>query len=142
MGNEMESSKSGSKKTLLWVILGVIGASAACVIAIVVFAGGIVGVVFGAIRSSEVYQLAVDRAVNDSRVVQALGEPVETGFFTTGSIEVEGASGSANIGIPLKGARDRGTLHVSAVKEGGQWRFVLLELELPGQPRRIDLLAP
>jgi hypothetical protein len=141
MENGMTETKSGSGKTILWIVLGCAGASIVCVLVFVLFVGGIVGLTFGAIRSSDVYQSAMDQALSHPEVLEVLGEPVKPGFMITGSINVNGPEGEAEFGVPLRGSMQNGTLHVSAYKQSGQWIFEVLELELPGLPRRIDLLA-
>ncbi|MBN1264168.1 MAG: hypothetical protein JXA25_01655 [Anaerolineales bacterium] len=142
MTSELDGKKTGSGKIVLWIIMGLVGASICCVLAFSAFTGGIVSVVFGAIRSSEVYELAMDRALNNPEVTDVLGEPVKAGFFVRGSVNVNGPSGEASLAIPLKGSISRGTLHVIASKTAGEWHFTILEVGFDDLPRRIDLLEP
>jgi hypothetical protein len=107
-----------------------------------VFAGGITGTVIGAVRSSEVYQHALDTALNDPDVIEALGEPIKAGIFVQGSVNVNGPTGEASLAIPLKGAERNGTLHVVADRIAGEWRYTVLEVAFDDLPRRIDLLEP
>ncbi len=142
MDSGMSDQKAGSGKTILWIVLGCAGVSIVCVLVFILFVGGVVGLTFGAIRSSDVYQSAMDRALSHPEVLEVLGEPVKPGFIVTGSINVNGPEGEAEFGVPLRGSIENGTLHVTAYKRSGQWIYEVLELELPGLPRRIDLLAP
>ena len=110
------------------------------VILVALFAGGILGLVFGAMKQSDAYARALERARLDCEVQEALGRPVEAGFFTGGSIQVNGPSGSADLSIPLEGPGTEGTLFVVATKEAGQWTFERMEVEVAGREARIDLL--
>ena len=120
-----------------WVVpcgcLVLIGVAAA-------FVGGLVWAVRTAMTSSEAYQLAVERAVRHPAVIETLGEPVEPGWFVSGSVEVTGPAGTADISVPIRGSRGRGTLYVVAEKSAGEWSFERLELESGGS--RYDLLEP
>lgn len=97
--------------------------------------------VFGAIKSSDVYTQAVAEAQANPEVVAALGEPVEPGFLVSGSVEVSGPVGQADLSIPLSGPQASGTLYVTAVKEAGEWQFTRLEVAVEGSAERIDLLG-
>lgn len=105
------------------------------------FAAIVVSIVFGAMRSSDAWVLAMDRAKASRAVTGALGEPVEAGFFVSGSVSVSGRSGSADLAIPLRGPEGKGTLFVVATKSAGEWTFTRLELEESATKRRHDLLA-
>jgi hypothetical protein len=110
--------------------------------ACVVFILAILGLVFGAIRSSEVYQKSIDGLSADPRIVEALGTPVKPGFFVGGSINVNGPSGSADISIPLSGPKGKGTLYVKANKDLGFWLFTSMILEVNETGERIELITP
>lgn len=99
------------------------------------FAFGIVALVFGAIRSSGPYQHAVTRAQSDPAVIAALGEPIHAGWFVQGNINLNGASGKADLAIPLDGARTDGTLYVVAEKRAGEWRYETLAINVDGGDR-------
>src|SRR4051795_9689338 len=88
-----------------------------CLTPILVCGGGlalIVGVVFGSIRSSDVYKEAVAQARSSPAVVTALGSPVETGMLLSGRINVNGSSGDADLAIPIHGPRGRGKINAVA----------------------------
>ena len=101
----------------------------------------LVVIVFGAIRSSDVVQEAVARAESHPSVAQSVGSPIKTGFFVTGNIQVSGASGAADLAIPVSGPRGHGTLYAVATKAAGRWQFSTLVLEMRETGERIDLLA-
>lgn len=114
-----------SNKRLLWVIpAGCLGMTFCCGGLFVVIAG----VVFGAIKSSDVYTEAVKRATEDAQVKQVLGEPVEPGYLPRGDIKINNDSGSANLIIPLSGPRGSATLYAEATKTAGRWNYSRLEV--------------
>lgn len=115
-----------------------------CLTLLALFAGFILVVVagaFGVIKSSEVVKDGVRRAQENPDVLLALGEPIKEGWWITGSINTSGPTGNADVSIPLKGPKGKGTLYIVAYKEAGEWNYERLEVEVEGQAERIDLLA-
>ena len=102
---------------------------------------GIFGVVLNVIKDSEPYQGALSQVRNNEQVIQALGEPIEPGWWIIGSSETSGTSGFADFSFPLSGPKNSGKLYVVAVKSAGQWEFQRIELEVDGQSSRIPLLT-
>jgi hypothetical protein len=107
----------------------------------VVFCAGIFGIILGSIKSSWACSQGVELARHNEKVVEKLGEPMETGWLVSGSINVAGASGNADLAVPLHGPHNSGTLYVVAHKAAGKWQFDRAEVEVNGQEKRIDLLA-
>jgi len=105
------------------------------------FIAAIVLIVFGAIRSSEVYQESLARLRADPEAVEALGTPIEEGFFVGGSIEISGPAGHADFSVPVSGPAGSGTLYVTATRSAGVWEFSILQLALEGAEGRINLLG-
>ena len=97
--------------------------------------------VFGAIKSSEPYTDAVAKAKASPAVEEALGNPIEPGYFVTGNIETSGSSGKADMAIPISGPKGEGTLYVVAKKSDGAWMFETLAVEVSGGGDRINLLS-
>lgn len=112
------------------------------VMAFGVFVLGLLGVVAVSMRSSDVYREALARASIDSTVVAELGSPVKPGFFVSGSVQVSGPSGHADMSIPISGPKNEGTVYAVATKSAGTWTFTRLEVEVKGRPSRIPLLTP
>jgi hypothetical protein len=106
-----------------------------------VFVLALLFVIFGSIRSSPVSRTAVERARANPDVVNAIGSPLETGWWVSGSISVTGPSGQADLAIPLTGPRGRGTLYLRAQKVAGEWEYKLLEFGVQGQHDHIQLLT-
>jgi hypothetical protein len=108
----------------------------------IAFLAGIVLLVFGLIAKSDVYTYALAQARSSPSVVEALGEPIEPGWYVMGTINVSGASGNADIAIPVSGPNGSGTLYASARKRAGVWNYDVLEVALDAGGERIDLRAP
>jgi hypothetical protein len=104
------------------------------------FVVAILAVVSASIRSSEPYRLALENARNNAEVVAAIGEPIEVGWLVSGSINVTGPSGEADLSLPLRGPAGAATLYLTATKERGKWTFEHLEVELSANKERIDLM--
>jgi cytochrome oxidase complex assembly protein 1 len=108
---------------------------------IVAFVGVLMGALFVAFRSSDAYATAVTRARTSPAVVHELGEPIEVGWWVTGSLNLNRSSGSADLSLPLRGPSGRGTLYVTAAKHAGRWEYSVLEVAIEGRDERINLLG-
>jgi len=105
-----------------------------------VFVGSILLIVFGAMKSTDVYKEALARAKADPTVIEALGSPIKDGFLISGNTNVNGASGESNLAIPISGPKGKGTIYVAANKSLGQWNYSGLVVEVGQTHQRIDLL--
>ena len=100
----------------------------------------LVVVIFGAMKQSDAYKMAVARAKADQRVTNALGTPVEEGSFLWGSsIEVSGSKGEADLSIPISGPKGKGTISAVATKSAGDWTFSKLNVKIESSGETIDL---
>ena len=102
----------------------------------------IVAFVFGALRSSDPAKIAIQRAEANPVVASRLGTPLKMGLFVSGIVNVNGASGHAEMQVPVTGPRGRGTIYLIANKSLGRWEFSALEIALKNNAERIDLLQP
>ncbi len=100
----------------------------------------IVMIVFSAMKSSDVYKDALERAKAEPAVIEALGSPIKDGMFVSGSTNVNGASGEANLAIPIYGPKGKATIYVVAKKSAGEWKDSVLAVEIEKTKQRIDLL--
>jgi hypothetical protein len=106
----------------------------------VVFIASVVLIVFSAMKSTDVYKDALTRARAHPAVADALGSPITEGFLVSGNTNVNGASGEANLSIPISGPKGNGTIYVSATKSLGRWNYSGLVLEVAKTHQRINLL--
>ena len=96
---------------------------------------------FGAIKATDVYRGAIATAQRDPRVIEALGSPIEAGFWVGGNVNMEGGTGHANIYFPIHGPKGRARVNAIATKEAGAWRYSELTV-IPANGPPIDLLKP
>ena len=122
---------------------GCIGGGCGCLlfVGIWVLVLGIFAFVLNIVKESEPYQGAVAQVRNNEQAIEALGEPIEPGWWVAGSSETSGSSGFADFYFPVSGSKNSGTLYVLAVKSVGLWEFQRIELEVDGQSSRIPLLT-
>lgn len=97
--------------------------------------------IIGAIKHAQIYKTSIERLKDDPRAVAALGEITGFGFFPSGSIEVSGTEGKADLSIKVKGENQDGILYVKAKKVLGRWEYTVFTLETESG-NRIDLLTP
>jgi TonB family protein len=97
----------------------------------VVVVGGIFFAAMSAIKSSDVYKGALERARANHEAVALLGEPIKDGWFVKGNVNFAGSSGTANFEVPVSGPKSSGTLYVRALYEGA-WMYERLDLAPEG----------
>ena len=118
-----------SSGCLKWGLIGcgaIIVLGAAIICAVVVFA-------FGAMKRTDVYKGALNRAQNDPRVVAALGSPIEGGWWIKGNINRDmNHGGNAEMTFPISGPKGHGSEHVVATHDGSNWIFERLTVTPDG----------
>jgi hypothetical protein len=82
-----------------------------------------------------------DHVQQSPEAAEALGTPIQAGFFVGGSIQVTGSTGGAELSIPVSGPEGSGTLYVVGVKTLGTWKLINLELALKDSGTRLNLLG-
>jgi hypothetical protein len=115
-------------------------ATAVLLLVSALFVGALFSVVFGMMRASTPYQLALTRARSSPAVSSALGSPITDRFFFAGNIHTSAASGQAQFEIGLN-APHPATLYVEATAASGVWTFQTLTVQVHETKERINLLA-
>jgi Cytochrome oxidase complex assembly protein 1 len=117
-----------------------------CLLPIVLCGGGLTaffflvyGAVTGSIKASDAYAQGMAQARSNPEVVAALGEPIDSGFWISGSINVNGSSGDVDVSIPISGPKGSGTLYVVGTRSAGRWQYSTMAVEIPGRASRIDI---
>jgi TonB family protein len=90
--------------------------------------GGIFLIAMSALKSSDVYKGALERARSNPEAVAALGEPIKDGWLVQGNVNFTGQSGTANLQIPVSGPKKSGTIQARATYEGSAWMYERLDL--------------
>ncbi len=96
--------------------------------------------VFSLMRSSDAAKLAISAAESNPLLAQRIGQPLKVGWFVSGSIEVDPASGHADLAIPISGPSGSGTLYAELHKRAGLWQLDLLQFGKDNSDDRLDLL--
>lgn len=91
-------------------------------------------------RDSDVSRMAVAAAESNPVVQRKLGEPLKVGFLTSGTMEISGSSGHADLSIPVRGPRGQGTIYAVAQRSAGLWKFETLDIVFDGTNSRMTLL--
>jgi Cytochrome oxidase complex assembly protein 1 len=89
---------------------------------------------------SEAYTRAVGLVQASPEVREVLGEPIDPGWWVSGSMEVSGPSGSASLSFPVSGPKGEAVVFVEAEKRVGEWRLLQLVVKPQGAADRLDLL--
>lgn len=74
-------------------------------------------------RNSDAYKLTLKTAQASPCITNALGSPLEPGWMMGGSITESSIEGSADLSIPVRGPKGKGSLDVQAKKLNGNWRI-------------------
>lgn len=136
----MTAGSNGARwleRNVKWLLPAAILGSVMLVAASVV---GLAHIILSAFRSSDPYVHALALAKQSDSVAAALGDPVQDGWLTTGSISASGPSGQASLAIPISGPSGSATIYVEARRSTGAWRYQDIVVELKETRERIDLL--
>lgn len=112
------------------------------ILIVVAFICGIFFVVMSAMKSSDVYRYALEKAKAEPEVVAEMGEPIQDGWFVQGSVSTSNGNGQAKFQIPITGPKKSGTIYVEASKDpvansSSDWNYTTLEVRVEGRPERI-----
>jgi len=116
-----------------WVGAGLYIGGISFVVALIFFIGAIM-------KSSDAYQISLDQVTHHPQVIEAIGEPMEPGFFVSGQVNIQGSSGYADISYGLTGPKAEATVYVRATKDMGQWLFSRIIVEIEPDKHRIVLV--
>lgn len=94
----------------------------------------------GLLANNEAARIAVAQAEQHPAVEAALGRPLKVGRFASGSIQVSGASGEADLALPVSGPKGGGTLYVKATRDSGRWTINSLTLSPDDGSSRINIV--
>ena len=136
--NEHTQQKSWFGRNWIWVI-----PTGGCLTLILLFVFGIGAAIFGVskiFKNATPYEYAIEQASSNLRVIELLGEPVETAGIMQGNISIKNDSGEADFKIPLKGHEGRGSVIIKADKIDGEWFYEELYVLIKGANEKINLL--
>ena len=136
--SEHEHQKSWFGRNWVWAVpLG------GCLTLILLLVFGVGAALFGVSKlfsSSEPYKYAVEQASTSPRVIELLGEPIETAGIMQGKISTSNNSGEVNITIPLKGSHGKGSVTIRGIKTNNSWVYDELYVLIKETQEKINLL--
>lgn len=90
---------------------------------VVLFVGGIVGIVFYQLGNSDAAEQAREYLRTNDKLKAEIGEVKEFGSIVTGSVNLEGGGGEARLNLKTIGERQtvNASVHLVLVR-GGSWR--------------------
>lgn len=136
--NEQVQQKTWFASNWLWVV-----PVGGCFTIILLFVFGIGAIFFGVtnvLKNSTPYEYAVELASNNIKVIEYLGEPIETTGIMSGNISMHNGSGEVDIEIPLKGSKGEGSVIVIGEKVDGEWFYEELYVLIKETNEKINLL--
>jgi hypothetical protein len=125
------AERSWWQRNLKWIITAAVLLGLLC---LGLFIAAVLLLATTAMRSNDVHRTAMERVSQHPAAIASLGEPIEPGWLSSGSLQVDARSGTADLSIPVSGPRGRGDISVLARKRGGTWYFDQLQLETAGRP--------
>jgi len=128
-------SRRSLRKLILLLVLIPVVLMTTCV-------GAVLGGLFYAMRNNEPYEHALRRARENPQLREALGEPIEAGWWISGSISTDSTGGTAKLAIPISGPKGRARIYVDATRRAGRWEYTQLQVGVAGQDLNVDLREP
>lgn len=93
------------------------------------------------IKSSDVYQEAIQLTKANAAVAAAIGEPMTERLPTTFKYNLNNTTGTAQLTIPVDGPKGFGVIFLDAVRANGAWTYNRLEFQ-PSGGAPIPLIDP
>ena len=109
-----------------------------CVVGLLLAGVFVIGVM-AVMKKSGAYAGALARAKASPALIEAIGSPIEDGFFVLGKIQGAGDGGVAELTIPITGPKGKATIYTAAVKSSDVWHFNHLVVKIDRTGKRIDL---
>jgi hypothetical protein len=87
-----------------------------------------------AIKDNAPYNDSITAVQGNQAAIDALGSPIEPGFFPSGSINLNNGEGSVDFSIPVSGPKGKGTVRVVGTKPAGSttWIYDTWQLDIEG----------
>jgi hypothetical protein len=132
-----------TKKTSFWSnpwLWGGCGCGLGCLaipILFFLFMGG--GLLWFA-TNNDIKDLALDQVRANRQVVEALGEPIESGFGFQGNLSVNNDGGVADMEFSVEGPKGDGTVAVRGDRADGRWTIEELVVTIEATGERIEIV--
>jgi hypothetical protein len=118
-----ESPSPGNRPKVLLIALAVLGLVLVGAAAI----GGAIYVPYAMLQMEKPYRMALDLLRKDSKVIDALGEPIEDiTWFPEGEVNTSREKGDALLSYTVAGPKGKAHVYLQAQRIGGVWGLGLL----------------
>jgi hypothetical protein len=84
--------------------------------------------IFGRVRGTAVYQMAMEQVVSDQRVIAQLGQPIEPAWLLSGQVETSDGSGDAQVLFNISGPGGNASVRLEATMVSDQWTIDFLHV--------------
>ena len=124
------------------IVLIVLGVVVVLGFVVVLFVGGIIGLVFYQLGNSEAADQARQFLRTNEKLTSEIGKVKDFGSIVTGSIDIEGSGGEATLNLKVIGERQtvNASVHLVLVS-GGRWRVTSASY-VNASGETIELLDP
>ncbi len=87
-----------------------------------------------AIKSNAPYNDSITAVQSNPAAQEALGTPIDPGFFPSGNVSINNGEGKVDFSIPVSGPKGKGTVRVVGTKPSGStvWIYDTWQLEIEG----------
>lgn len=96
----------------------------------------------GNMLKGEAFEQSMTAISQHADVVDMIGEPIEAGYFVTGSIRTSGSNGEAYLQYSLSGPKGEAEAYVQAYKDMDVWVLHNVIVHWPESDTRIQVVAP
>ncbi|TCI93084.1 cytochrome c oxidase assembly factor Coa1 family protein [Tenacibaculum sp. M341] len=138
---ENRNEKSWIGKNWPWLLP--VGCCSGCLIMILVFVFGVGTAAFGifnALVDSSPMEDAVILASNNEKVVEYLGDDIESSGFPNGEISINNDDGHVDFSIGIHGTKGEGVLVVKGIRVDKKWVYEDLYVTIKETGEEINLL--
>lgn len=132
--------KTSPGKIVAYVGCGCLGLVALIFAGVAILFFGVLGI----IKKSDTYTDTLALVQSHPEAIEALGEPIEVGFWMTGNVSIENGEGESSLSVPVSGPKGSGTFVVEADKASGaaNWNYTTRELRIDGDDAGVIQLGP
>lgn len=85
---------------------------------------------FKIMSNNDAYKMSLATVQSDSRIIEAMGDPIEPSWLTTGSVHTSGSNGVADLAFSISGPKCKGKVFSYSKRRMGEWEVLKLIVKL------------
>ena len=124
----------------LWVVP--VGGCLTLIILGIVLAGSLFFGISKAMKSTEPYQLALEKSLSNEELKDIIGSPIEPDGMMQGTMNYKNGQGDVDIRFPVRGPQGKATVEVKGEKDSEEWEYEHLRAIIEKTGDTLDLLDP